>query len=138
MSAAVAAALYALWTVRGVLVLGFLAVFLALALGPAVDYFQRRRLPRILSILLVYLCIVLAIFGIGLLIVPPVVNGVDQLSKDIPGYVDHLRKSRSFRKYDDKYDITGRSTSRRRSSRAGWRPPPARCSPSPSACSARW
>ena len=28
------------------------------------------------------------------------------LSKDIPGYVKDLRKSKTFRKYDDKYDIS--------------------------------
>jgi predicted PurR-regulated permease PerM len=106
LSAAVAAVLYALWSVRSVLVIGFVAVFLALALGPAVDWFVRHGIPRGLSILLVYLCIVLAIFGIGLLLVPPLVNGVDQLSKDIPGYVDHLRKDATFRRYDDKYHIT--------------------------------
>jgi predicted PurR-regulated permease PerM len=106
-SAAVAAVLFALWAVRSVLVMGFVAIFLALALGPAVDWFARRHIPRALSILLVYLCILLAIFGIGLLIVPPLVNGVDKLSQDIPGYVDHLRKDATFRKYDDKYDITG-------------------------------
>jgi predicted PurR-regulated permease PerM len=106
--ASMAVLLYFLWSVRSVLILVGLAVFLAVALGPPVDALARRGVPRALAILLIYLGIVLAIFGIGLLIVPPLVNGVDQLSKDLPGYVDHLRRSHSFRQYDDKYAITQR------------------------------
>ncbi|MCW3001857.1 MAG: family transporter [Conexibacter sp.] len=98
--------LYFLWAVRSVVILVGLAVFLAVALGPPVDVLARRGVPRALAILLVYLGIGLAIFGIGLLVVPPLVSGVDQLSRDLPGYIDHLRHSRSFRQYDDKYDIT--------------------------------
>ncbi len=108
--AALAGLLYLLWTVRSTVLLVFLAVFLAVALGPAVDWFGRRRVPRALAILLVYLGIVLSIFGVGLMIVPPVVNGVDDLSRDIPGYVDDLRDSKTFRKYDDKYQITEKLT----------------------------
>ncbi|WP_187369397.1 AI-2E family transporter [Baekduia soli] len=107
-TAAVGAALYLLWLVRSTIILLFLAVFLAVALGPAVDWFGRRGIPRALSVLLVYLCIAGAIFGVGLLIVPPVVNGVDKLSSNLPGYVDHLRRSKTFRKFDDKYDVTAK------------------------------
>ncbi len=103
---ALAALVYVLYLVRSVLILIFIAGFLAVALGPAVDFFQRRKVPRSLSILLVYLCILLGIVGVGLLVVPPIVDQVDGLSQDIPGYVDDLRKNDTFRKYDDKYDIS--------------------------------
>jgi predicted PurR-regulated permease PerM len=46
------------------------------------------------------------IFGIGLLVVPPVVDGVNDLSEDLPGYVDDLRENETFREYDDRYGIT--------------------------------
>src|SRR3954447_6564310 len=98
--------LYLLYLVRSVLVLVFIAGFLALALGPAVEFSVRRGLPRGLAILCTYLAIFSAIVGVGSLIVPPVVNGVDDLSKDIPGYVRDLRKSKSFRKYDNRYHIS--------------------------------
>jgi predicted PurR-regulated permease PerM len=104
--AGLTALVYALYLVRGVLLLVFIAAFLAVALGPAVDFFQRRGVPRGGSILIVYLCIVLGIVGVGLLVVPPIVSQVDGLSKDIPGYVDDLRSNDTFRKYDDKYDIS--------------------------------
>src|SRR3954466_14791693 len=78
--------LYLLYQVRSVLLLIFIAGFLAVALGPPVGWFRRRHVPQALSILLVYLLIASGIVGIGLLIVPQVVSQVDQLAQDIPGY----------------------------------------------------
>src|SRR3954453_1402522 len=98
--------LYVIYTVRSVLILVFIAGFLALALGPAVDFFQRRGMPRSLAIISTYLSIFMVIVGVGLLIVPPVVNGVNDLSHNIPHYVRDLRKSKQFRKYDNRYDIS--------------------------------
>jgi predicted PurR-regulated permease PerM len=104
--AATAGMLLLLWEVRSTLLLVFIAVFLAVALGPAVGFFRRRGVPRGLSILLVYVLITASIVGVGLLIVPPIVSQVDQLAKDIPGYVSDLRDNKQFRKYDDKYHIS--------------------------------
>jgi predicted PurR-regulated permease PerM len=104
--AALAIFLYVLYVVRAVVVLVFVAGFLAVALGPPVDFLQRLGMRRGLAIIEVYLAIAAAIFGVGLLVVPPVVDQVNGLSKDIPGYVRDLRKSKTFRKYDDKYHIS--------------------------------
>lgn len=104
--AATLAVLYLLYLVRSVLLLVFIAIFLAVALGPAVSAFHRRGLPQGLSILLVYALIAGGIFGVGLLVVPPIVNEVDALSRDIPGYVQDLRENDQFRRYDDKYHIS--------------------------------
>jgi predicted PurR-regulated permease PerM len=98
--------LYLLYVVRSVLVLVFTAGFLAVALGPPVDYLQRLGLRRSFAILAIYLGLAASIVGIGLLIVPPVVDQVNGLSRDIPGYVKDLRKSNTFRKYDDKYHLS--------------------------------
>jgi len=104
--AALAIFLYVLYVVRAVVVLVFVAGFLAIALGPPVDFLARHRIKRSFAILIVYFGMAAAIFGVGLLIVPPVVDQVNGLSKDIPGYVKDLRKSKTFRKYDDKYHIS--------------------------------
>ena len=96
---------YVLYVVRSTVLLIFIALFLAVALGPAVDFFA-RALPRGVSILAVYVLVFLAIVGVGLLVIPPVVSQVDDLSRDIPGYLDDLRENDTFREYDEKYDIT--------------------------------
>lgn len=97
-----------LYQVRSVLLLVFIAVFLAIALGPPVDGLVRRHVPRALAILLVYFGLLGAIVGVGLLLVPPVVTQVEQLSTDIPGYVSDLRQNKTFRTYDDRYDLSSK------------------------------
>jgi predicted PurR-regulated permease PerM len=105
-AAGVIAALYLIYLIREVVGIFIIAVFFALAIAPAVNWLNDRRVPRWAAILLVYLGIAASIFGIGLLMVPPVVNGVNDLSDDLPGYVDDLRDNKTFRDYDNKYDIT--------------------------------
>jgi len=104
--AVLAGLLIVLYRIRSVLELVLVAGFLAIALGPPVEFLVRHRVKRALAIVLVYLGIIALIVGVGLLIIPPVVGGVNDLSHDIPGYVQDLRKSDTFRKYDDKYDIS--------------------------------
>src|SRR5215210_6919651 len=100
--------LYTLYLVRSVVGLLLIAVFLAVALGPAVDRAARMRLPRAASILVVFLALFLAIFLIGLIVVPPIVNEVEAFAKDVPNYIDDIRSNDTLREYDDKYDITAK------------------------------
>lgn len=104
--AALVVALYAVYLVRGPLILVFISAFLAVALGPPLDVLVRRGLHRATAILAVYVVILGAIVGVGLLVVPPIVSQVESLAADAPGYVRQLRQSSTFRKYDDKYHIT--------------------------------
>jgi predicted PurR-regulated permease PerM len=107
--AAFSALLYLLVQVRSTLLLLGIAIFLAVALGPAVDFFAKRlRLPRPASILLVYVLIFCVFGGVLSLIVPPVVNGATGLSRDLPGYVTDLRNNKTIRNFDNKYDITSK------------------------------
>jgi predicted PurR-regulated permease PerM len=101
----VLAALYLLYLIRQVVGLVLIAVFFALAIAPAVNWLSDRKVPRWAAILMVYFGIAAGIFGIGLLMVPPIVKGVDRLSHDLPGYIDDLNKNDTFRKYNEKYHI---------------------------------
>jgi predicted PurR-regulated permease PerM len=103
---AVVGALYFLWMIRSVLGMLFIAIFLAVALGPVVEFFERRKIKRGLAILITYILLLGAVFGLGLLVVPPIVTGVNDFVGNVPGYVEDLRDSKTFREYDDKYDVT--------------------------------
>jgi len=106
-SVAVLVVLYLLYLIRSIIGLLVIATFLAVALGPAVDLYQQRaRMPRGVAILAVYLTILGAIFGLGLLVVPPIVRGVNNFVDAVPGYVQDLRKNETVRKYDNKYHVT--------------------------------
>ena len=100
--------LYLLYLVRSVLGLLMIAIFLSVALGPAVDKIKRVKLPRGASILAVFVAMFLAIFLIGLVVVPPIVNEVEAFADDVPSYIDDIRSNKTLREYDDKYDITAK------------------------------
>jgi len=70
------AALYLFWQLRQIVRWSLIAVFLAVALAPAVNWLNRRRIPRILAILLVYFALLLALAGLGTLVLPPLVGQV--------------------------------------------------------------
>ena len=104
--AAVVVGLYILYLIRNVIGLLLIAAFFALAIAGPVAWLEKRRVPRWASILLVYAGIGTAIVGVGMLIVPPLVDGINELSEDIPGFIEDLRENETFREYDDRYDIT--------------------------------
>jgi predicted PurR-regulated permease PerM len=105
---AIGTGIYALYLVRNIVILLLVSVFLATALAPAVNALDRGRFPRWAAILAVYFGIVLSIFGVGLLVVPPVVNGINDLTTNLPTYVEDLRKNDTLRRYDEKYDIVNK------------------------------
>ena len=102
----VVAALYFSYLVRSVIGLVLIAIFFAVAIAPAVNWLERRKVPRWAGILLVYVAIAGGIVGIGLLIVPPLVTGVETLSTNLDDYAEDLRNNPTFRDYDDRYGIT--------------------------------
>ena len=48
----------------------------------------------------------LAIFLIGLIVVPPIVNEVEAFADDVPSYIEDIRTNDTLREYDNKYDVT--------------------------------
>src|SRR3954453_18334478 len=105
-AAGVLAALYFSYLIRTVIGLVLIAAFFAIAIAPAVNWLDNRKVPRWAAILLVYLAIAGGIFGIGLLIVPPLVTGIETLSSNLDNYAEDLRNNPTFREYDDRYHIT--------------------------------
>jgi predicted PurR-regulated permease PerM len=105
-AAAVAAGLYVLYGIRSVLGLLFIAVFIAVALGPAVDIWQRTGMKRWMAILATYLSLLAAVFVVGLLVVPPIVNETNKFVSHVPTYIQDLRKNKQIRDYDQKYHVT--------------------------------
>jgi predicted PurR-regulated permease PerM len=105
-AAVVLAGLYLLYRIRSVLVLVFIALFIALALGRAVDRFERLGMKRGVAILTTYLMLLGAVVLVGLLVVPPIVNETNKFVANVPSYVDDLRKNKTVRDYDKKYHVT--------------------------------
>lgn len=69
-----------------------IALFLALALNPAVDFFQRRGLRRGLAVGAVYLLALAVLALLGLVFIPPLVEQITQFVEAIPGLVADLTR----------------------------------------------
>jgi predicted PurR-regulated permease PerM len=104
---AVVAVLEIIWIARQVLTWVFVAVFLALALNPAVEWLQRRGLKRRgAAAAATYLLTIGFIAGLAALFVPVLVNQTNDFVDAIPGYVEDLTEGRGRLGFlQEKYEI---------------------------------
>jgi predicted PurR-regulated permease PerM len=95
---------------REVLTWMFVALFLALAMGPAVDWLQRKGVRRRgNAVTLVCLAVVGFFALVGALVLPPLVDQVNEFARAIPDYVDDLTKGRGRLGFlQEKYHIVDR------------------------------
>ena len=92
---AVAAALQVIWISRHVISWILISLFLALALNPLVEFFQRHGLRRRgLAVGATYLVVLAAITGIGALFVPTLVHQTNSFVDKVPDYVHDLTSGR--------------------------------------------
>jgi predicted PurR-regulated permease PerM len=93
------------------------AVFLTLALDPAVGLVQRAwpgegRMPRVLAILLVYVAALAALVFLILHVFPPIVHDVEGLAQKLPRYVHDFENwannNKQFQDLNAKYHITAK------------------------------
>jgi predicted PurR-regulated permease PerM len=82
--------LYFLYLVREILAVLFVALILASAVDPWVDWMQRRKIPRGVGILLIYLVLFSFISLVIYLIVPPIAQEVSNLASNFPRILDKL------------------------------------------------
>jgi len=83
---AVILGLWFVYLVRDIIAIVFVAIIIAAALSPAIDWCARRRMPRALTIVLIYLAII-AFFGlIVYFVVPPAIIQLRQLTDQLPKF----------------------------------------------------
>ena len=91
----VAAVLEVLWIARGVITWILVALFLAVALNPAVEWFQRHGIrSRGIAVGVTFLALIVAIVLLGATFVPTLVNQINDFVQQIPQYVHDLVKGR--------------------------------------------
>lgn len=78
------------WIVRDVLFLLLIALVLAAAFDPWVDWFQTKKIPRSISILGIFI-VILSIFSLAIgLMVPVVIEQANELIKNFPRFIDQF------------------------------------------------
>ncbi|HWT23877.1 MAG TPA: AI-2E family transporter, partial [Solirubrobacteraceae bacterium] len=64
------------------------AALIALLLNPFVALLQRRRVPRGLAVLLVYLVLIVGLVGLGIVLAGPIGDQASSFGRSVPGIVD--------------------------------------------------
>ncbi len=107
-------ALVALWialmvvSIRGVLVLIVVALFLAVGLNPAVEFLMHRGLKRPWAVLCVITGVLLVFAGFLVILVPIISHQVTAIGDNLPQWFDKLQRNGQIRKFDAKYDVTSK------------------------------
>lgn len=79
---------YVLFLIKGILAILFVSLVLASAIDPIVDWAQRHRIPRGISVIFIYLSM-LSIVGTALvLVIPPIIEQANDLSSSFPVVVE--------------------------------------------------
>lgn len=91
---AAAIVLQVLWVTRSVLIWVLIALFLAMALNPAVEFLVRRGTRRGLAVAIVFVGAILVIVGIAATFVPVLIREVNDLADAVPGYINDLTSGR--------------------------------------------
>jgi predicted PurR-regulated permease PerM len=71
-----------------------IAALLSAALNPAVEAFERRGMGRPWAASLVFLLALLALTGLGFLVIPPLVSQVADFIEAVPDFVDDITRGR--------------------------------------------
>ncbi len=79
-----------LYLVKEILALIFLALILSSAIDPWVDWLKKRKIPKTLSIIVIYVLFVGIILTTIILVIPPIAKEVAQLAKLFPEYYSRL------------------------------------------------
>ncbi|MBU0636886.1 MAG: AI-2E family transporter [Patescibacteria group bacterium] len=81
---------YFLFLVKDILAILFISFILSSAICPWVDKMQKLKIPRSISVLLIYLVLFSTISLIIYLIIPPIVEQTSELANNFPEYLEKV------------------------------------------------
>lgn len=79
---------YALWILRDLALLVLTAIVIASAIEPGVEFFVRRRIPRILAVLTMYLAVFGSLFAVLYFFFPPILDDAGNFISVASNYLD--------------------------------------------------
>ena len=79
-----------LWYLRDIAIVVLTAIVLASAMEPGIRFFMRYRLPRLVSIITLYLIIGIVFFSVIFFFIPPVLNDASNLLASLPQTLSNI------------------------------------------------
>lgn len=100
--------LYFCYVIKNVLFILFISVIVVLIMKPAVDWFEKKKISRVLGALIIYLALIAFFVLVALIVVPPLARESTQLTVSLPRYFDMMSdKVISFRQVFESNNLTG-------------------------------
>jgi len=90
----VGALVWMLWTMRELVLVILTSIVIASSINPAATYFAKKKIPRIISVLIVYLGVIIGLASLSIVFLPPLINDFQQLSTQLPTYLESLSNDR--------------------------------------------
>ncbi|HEY4487324.1 MAG TPA: AI-2E family transporter [Candidatus Paceibacterota bacterium] len=103
----VIAVAWLIYVIRDVVLIVLTAVVIASAIEPAVASLVRKKLPRILAVLLIYILLLALIVGLFFFFLPFVVNDLSLFLTSLPHYAETLTSSNAFNQYGQIIGLSG-------------------------------
>jgi len=94
-----------LYLIRDILLIVFISVIIAAGISGPVNWLHRRRVPRLLGVIFIYLVILLFLALIVALVFPPLADQIKQLASSFPGFMEKI--GLSFKELWGNYQIEG-------------------------------
>jgi predicted PurR-regulated permease PerM len=82
--------LWFVFLVRDILALVFFAIIITSAMDPIVDWLQKRKIPRSLTVILVYILFLVLVSSFFFFIIPPLANEIRGLGDNFPGLIERF------------------------------------------------
>jgi predicted PurR-regulated permease PerM len=79
-----------LWNIRGLVLVLLTSIVIASAINPAATYFASKRIPRIVSVLFIYLAVIFGITALSAVFLPPLIDDFQQIRVELPTYIESL------------------------------------------------
>ena len=96
----------AIWTVRDLVVLALVALFIAVSLDPAVRWMVRHGVRRAWAVTIILLGALMLVAAVIALVGPPLVREASEFSQRFPSYVSNLdERSQTFRDLSERYHV---------------------------------
>jgi len=84
---------YLLFLIKDILAILFVSLVLASAFDPWVDWMQKKKIPRGIGIIIIYLILFLVVASVISLLIPPIVNQTTELMQDFPKVIEKVVSS---------------------------------------------
>jgi len=79
-------ALWFLYFIRDIIAIVFVSIIIAAALSPSVDKLEKKKIPRAVSIIVLYLLVVGFLGAFIYFVFPPMISQIQQLADSLPSY----------------------------------------------------